>query len=84
MILGTLTYWILANAFLFALMSLIIKYLDYGHNIRYLYGIIYYYSVADVLLGETLSFSSGLSILVSILSMIFKLNPGFDLFKFCF
>ena len=83
-ILGTLIYWILAIVFLFALMSLIIKYLDYGHSIGYLYGIIYYYSVADILLGETLSFSSGLSILVSIIGIFFKLNPGFDLFKFCF
>ena len=83
-ILGTLIYWILAIVFLFALMSLVIKYLDYGHSIGYLNGIIYYYSVADILLGETLSFSSGLSILVSILSIFFKLNPGFDLFKFCF
>ena len=83
-IFGTLIYWILAIVFLFALMSLIIKYLDYGHGIGYLYGIIYYYSVADILLGQTLSFSSELHILVSILSIFFKLNPGFDLFKFCF
>ena len=83
-ILGTLIYWILAIVFLFALMSLIIKHLNYGHGIGYLYGIIYYYSVADILLGQTLSFSSGLHILVSILSIFFKLNPGFDLFKFCF
>ena len=80
-ILGTLMYWILAIAFLFALMWLIISYLEYGHSIGYLYGIIYYYSVADILLGQIISFSDGLRILVSILSI---LNPGFDLFRFCF
>ena len=83
-ILGTLMYWILAIAFLFALMWLIISYLEYGHSIGYLYGIIYYYSVADILLGQIISFSDGLRILVSILSIFFKLNPGFDLFRFCF
>ena len=83
-ILGTLTYWILVIVFLFALMWLIIKHLEYGIGIGYLYGIIYYYSVADILLGQILNFSDGLSILVSILSIFFKLNPGFDLFKFCF
>ena len=84
-ILGTLAYWILVIVFLFALMWLIIKYSGkYDIGIGYLYGIIYYYSVADILLGQILNFSNGLSILVSILSIFFKLNPGFDLFRFCF
>ena len=83
-ILGTLAYWILVIVFLFTLMWLIIKYLEYGIGIGYLYGIIYYYSVADILLGQILNFSDGLSILVSILSIFFKLTPGFDLFRFCF
>ena len=83
-ILVTLIYWILAIVFLFALMSLIIKRLQYSIGIGYLYGIIYYYSVVDVLLGQILNVSDGLNILVSILSIFFKLNPGFDLFKFCF
>ena len=83
-ILGTLVYWILVIVFLFALMWLIISHLEYGYGIGYLYGIIYYYSVADILLGQIISFSDGLDILVSVLSIFFKLNPGFDLFKFCF
>ena len=83
-ILGTLAYWILVIVFLFALMWLIINHLEYGYGVGYLYGMIYYYSVADILLGQILNFSDGLSILVSILSIFFKLNPGFDLFRFCF
>ena len=83
-VLGTLVYWILVIAFLFALMWLITKRLEYHNGIGYLYGFIYYYSVADILLGQILNFSNGLSTLVSILSIVFKLNPGFDLFQFCF
>ena len=83
-ILGTLLYWILLIISVFALMWLITKRLEYGDGIGYLYGIIYYYSVADVLLGQILNFSDGLSTLVLISSIFFKLNPGFDLFKFCF
>ena len=83
-IVWTLVYWILVIVFLFALMWLIISYLKYGYSVGYLYGMIYYYSVADILLGQILNFSDGLSILVSILGIFFKLNPGFDLFRFCF
>ena len=80
----TVTYWILVIILVFALMRLIIYHLKYGNGIGYLYGIIYYYSVVDILLGQILNFSDGLSTSVSILSIFFKLNPGFDLFKFCF
>ena len=83
-VLGTLLYWILLIISVFTLMWLIINCLEYGDGIGYLYGIIYYYSVADVLLGQILDFSDGLRTLVSIISIFFKLNPGFDLFKFCF
>ena len=83
-VLWTVTYWILIIILVFALMQLIIQYLKYGDGIGYLYGIIYYYSVVDIFLGQILSFSDGLSNSVSVLSMFFKLNPGFDLFKFCF
>ena len=83
-VLGTLMYWILLIVFVFALMWLIISHLEYRDGIGYLYGFIYYYSIADILLGQILNFSDGLSALVSILSIFFKLNPGFDLFKFCF
>ena len=83
-VVGTVTYWILVIVFLFALIGLIIKHLEYGIGIGYLYGIIYYYSVADILLGQILNFSDGLSILGSILGIFFKLNPGFDHFRFCF
>ena len=83
-ILGTLLYWILLIISVFALMWLITKRLEYGDGIGYLYGIIYYYSMADILLGQILNFSDGLSTLVLINSIFFKVNPGFDLFKFCF
>jgi len=83
-VLWTVTYWILIIILVFALMQLIIQYLKYGDGIGYLYGIIYYYSVVDILLGQILNFSDGLSNSVSVLNMFFKLNPGFDLFKFCF
>ena len=83
-ILGTLLYWILLIISVFALMWLITKRLEYCNGIGYLYGFIYYYSIADILLGRILSFSDGLSKLVSVLSIFFKLNPGFDLFNFCF
>ena len=83
-VLWTVSYWILVIIFVFALMRLIIHHFEYGDGIGYLYGIIYYYSVVDILLGQILSFSDGLSNSVSILGIFFKLNPGFDLFKFCF
>ena len=83
-VLGTLLYWILLIISVFTLMWLITKYLKYSIGIGYLYGFIYYYSIADILLGRILSFSDGLSKLVSVLSIFFKLNPGFDLFNFCF
>ena len=35
-------------------------------------------------MGRILSISDGLRKLVSVLSIFFKLNPGFDLFDFCF
>ena len=40
--------------------------------------------MTDILLGQILNFSDGLSTSVSIFGIFFKLNPGFDLFKFCF
>ena len=83
-IVWTLIYWISVIILLFILMHLIIKHYEYSDSIGYLYGIIYYYSVADILLGRILDVSDGLSILVSILGIFFKLNPGFDLFRFCF
>ena len=83
-LLGTLMYWVLLIVFVFTLIWLIINRLDYCDGIGYLYGFIYYYSVADILLGQIFNFSNGLSTLVSILSIAFKLNPGFDLFQFCF
>ncbi|XP_065910727.1 uncharacterized protein [Dysidea avara] len=76
-----MVYWVIVIVTTFALMLWL-------HRIKctvgYLYGIIYYYSVVDILLGQVVSRSDELSSLVSIFGgTIFKLYPGF-LFRVCF
>ncbi|XP_065910533.1 uncharacterized protein [Dysidea avara] len=80
-IIGVMVYWVIVIVTTFALMLWL-------HRIKctvgYLYGIIYYYSVVDILLGQVVSRSDELSSLVSIFGgTIFKLYPGF-LFRVCF
>ena len=80
-IIGVMVYWIIVIvvAFFSVLYLCHIK-----CSIGYLFGIIYYYSVVDVLLGEVVNYSDGLNSLVQIFGgTIFKLYPGF-LYKVCF
>ena len=52
-------------------------------DVGYLYGIIYYYSVVDILLGQILNYSSSFDIIEIIISSVVKLSPRF-LGKLCF
>ena len=52
-------------------------------NVGYLYGIIYYYSVVDILLGPIINYSGGFHIIEIMVSSIVKLSPQF-LGKLCF
>ena len=72
----TILYWILIVVIAVGVMYLKI-------NIGYLYGIIYYYSVVDILLGQILHFSDGLDIVEKFIFSIIRLSPGF-LGKLCF
>ena len=69
-------YWILVIVIILWLMYFQI-------NVGYLYGIIYYYSVVDILLGQILNYSSGFDIIEIIIFSIVKLTPRF-LGKLCF
>ena len=69
-------YWIMIVVVVLGMMYFKIE-------IGYLYGIIFYYSIADVLLGETLQFHDGLHQFVSIFSSVAKLLPQF-LAQLCF
>ena len=69
-------YWILVIVTILWLMYFQI-------NVGYLYGIIYYYSVVDVLLGQILTYSGGFDIIAIIISSFVKLSPRF-LGKLCF
>ena len=80
-IIGVMAYWVIVIVATFFLMLWL-------HHIRcnigYLYGIVYYYSVVDILLGQIASRSNGLSSLLPIFGgSLFKLYPGF-LFRVCF
>ncbi|XP_065911850.1 uncharacterized protein [Dysidea avara] len=80
-IIGVMAYWVIVIVTTFFLMLWLHR---IRCNIGYLYGIVYYYSVVDILLGQIVSRSSGLSLLVPTFGgTIFKLYPGF-LFKVCF
>ena len=69
-IICVILYWIIIIVII-----LIIMY--FKINIGYLYGIIYYYSVVDILLGQVLNYSDGLDILDKIITSIIRLSPGF-------
>ena len=69
-------YWILVIITILWLMYFQI-------NVGYLYGIIYYYSVVDILLGHILNYSSSFDVLVIVISSVVKLSPRF-LGKLCF
>ena len=75
-IICTVLYWILIVVIALGVMYFKI-------NLGYLYGIIYYYSVVDILLGQIVHFSSGLNIMEKAIFSIFRLNPRF-LGKLCF
>jgi len=69
-------YWVAAIVGIFAVMYFKIL-------IGYFYGIIFYYSIIDVLLGQTSYFSDSLHTSVMVISSIAKLTPQF-LGKLCF
>ena len=69
-------YWILVIVIILWLMYFQI-------NVGYLYGIIYYYSVVDILLGQILNYSSGFDVIEIIIFSVVKLTPRF-LGKLCF
>ena len=52
-------------------------------DVGYLYGIIYYYSIVDILLEQILNYSYGFDIIEIITSSVVKLSPRF-LGKLCF
>jgi len=52
-------------------------------NMGCLYGIIYYYSVLDILLGDIWNYSEGLATINKALFTLIRLNPAF-LGKLCF
>ena len=52
-------------------------------NVGYLYGIIYYYSIVNILLGPIINYSGGFDVIEIMISTIVKLNPRF-LGKLCF
>ena len=72
----TILYWIIIVALVFGLMQIKL-------SLGYAYGLIYYYSIIDNLLGSNLFFSDGVYQLVTILSSFAKLSPQF-LGKLCF
>ena len=72
----TILYWIIVVALVFGLMQ-------FKVSLGYTYGLIYYYSMVDVLLGNNLFISEEVFQLVTILSSFAKLAPQF-LGKLCF
>ena len=74
----TMLYWIAVVVVIFVSM-----YFINNAPIGYVYGIIYYYSIVDILLGNDLYISDGLFQFISILSSFAKLTPQF-LGRLCF
>ena len=72
----TILYWIIVVALVFGLMQRKV-------SLGYVYGLIYYYSIIDILLGSNLFISNGVFQLVTILSSFAKLTPQF-LGRLCF
>ena len=77
-VLFTILYWIAIVVVVFGLM-----YLKFNLSLGYVYGILFYYSVVDILLGSNLYISVGVFQLTTILSSFSKLTPQF-LGRFCF
>ena len=74
----TVLYWFIIVAAVFGLM-----FLKLDLSLGYLYGIIFYYSVVDILLGTNLYISYGVFQFTTILTSFAKLTPQF-LGKLCF
>ena len=74
----TVLYWIIIVVVVFGLM-----YFKFNLSLGYVYGILFYYSVVDILLGSNLFISVGVFQLTTILSSFSKLTPQF-LGKLCF
>ena len=74
----TILYWIAIVAVIFGLM-----YLKSNISLGYVYGILFYYRIVDILLGSNLYISVGVFQLTTILSSFAKLTPQF-LGKLCF
>ena len=72
----TVLYWIIVVALVFGLMQ-------HRVSLGYAYGLIYYYSIIDHILGNNLFISAGVFQLVTILSSFAKLTPQF-LGNICF
>ena len=72
----TILYWIIVVALVFGLMQRKV-------SLGYAYGLIYYYSIIDILLGSNMFISDGVFQLVTILSSFAKLTPQF-LGRLCF
>ena len=66
----TVIYWIVMVIAVFAMMY-------YKVGIGYLYGIMYYYSILDILLSQNLQAFRGLYLTVNILSSFSKITPQF-------
>ena len=77
-VLLTIIYWLVVVAVVFVVMYLNNRVLS-----GYVYGIIYYYSIVDILLGNNLCISEGAFHAISIISSFAKLTPNF-FGKFCF
>ena len=69
-IICVILYWII-------IMVVILLIMYFKINIGYLYGIIYYYSVVDILVGQIINYSNGLDVLDKIITSIVRLSPGF-------
>ena len=74
----TILYWIIVVVVVFVLMHL-----KFNISLGYTYGILFYYSIVDILLGSNLYISVGVFQLTTILSSFAKLTPQF-LGKLCF
>ena len=75
-VISVMLYWVVVIVIVLWLMYFQI-------NVGYLYGIIYYYSIVDILLGPIINYSGGFDVTEIMISSIVKLNPRF-LGKLCF
>ena len=68
----TILYWILVVLVVFGLM-----YLKINISLGYVYGVLFYYSIVDILLGSNLYVSVGVFQVTTLLSSFAKLTPQF-------